>query len=145
LVYFNEQIEVTKSEFYSGRQARSLQLWRSLFEQYPDLVLKSEAAFNLFIDLGCHDEADALLQEARKRYPRYKLLYATIFARIAYRRGNLEEALTRYAIVRREFPEAADGYGIAAAILNDLGRSEESEAMLETGIRKLPNRIGRLL
>jgi tetratricopeptide (TPR) repeat protein len=139
--FFSDQIDVARSEFDQGRREKALETWRKMHAQYPDLCLTSEKAFNLFIDLGNHDEAEALIQEGRRRYPRHKALYATVFARVAYRRGDLEEALRRYDIVRRGFPRVADGYGIAAACFSDLGRRDEAEAMLERGVRTLPNNL----
>jgi len=137
--YFSEQILDATREFNDGRPGKALEIWRRMHTQYPDLSLTSEEAFNLFVDFGRHDEAEALIQDGRRRYPRYRSLYDAALARVAYRRGDLEEALRRYEALRDKFPQVADGYGIAAACLSDLGREVAAEAMLERGIRRLPN------
>jgi predicted Zn-dependent protease len=126
-------------EFSHQRPRKALEIWRRLYGQYPDLCLRTEKALNLFIDLCLHDEAEAMIQDGRRRYPRLRSLYETAFARVAYRRGDLEEALRRYEVVRRRFPQVADGYGIAAACLTALERADEAESMLARGIRKLPD------
>jgi tetratricopeptide (TPR) repeat protein len=135
--FFTEQIELALKEFSHQRPQKALEIWRRMHAQFPDLCLKTEKALNLFIDIGRHDEAEALIQDGLRRYPRSRSLYETASARVAYRRGDLEEALRRYDAVRRRFPQVADGYGIAAACLTALGRADEAESMLERGIRKL--------
>jgi tetratricopeptide (TPR) repeat protein len=92
----------------------------------------------LLLKLGSFDEVDAMMQEGRKRYPREEH-YARGYAQSARRRGNLQEALLRCEIVRRRFPRVAEGYAIAAACLNDLGRHDEAESMIRRGVQKLPN------
>ena len=137
--YFAEQIKLARSEIDWGSRERALEIWRRMHAQFPDLTLKSEKAFNVFIDIGSLDEAEALIQAGRKRYPRYRSVHAAAFARVAYRRGDFEEALRRYEIVRRKFPWVIDSYDIAAACLSDLGRHDEAEEMLKLGVRKHPD------
>ena len=137
--FFTEQVAVALQELSHQRRQKALEIWRRMYAQYPDLCMKSEKALNLFVDLCLHDEAEALIEDGRRRYPRSRALYAAAFARVAYRKGDLEEALKRYEVVRRRFPQVVDGYGIAAACLSALGRAGEAEAMLESGLRKHGN------
>ena len=139
--YFMEQINFAKHEFDEGNPKRALEIWRRMYGQFPDLCLTSEKAFNLFIDLGCHDEAESLTREGSKRYPRHRALFAAYFARIAYRRGDLEEAVSRCAALRRKFPHLAEGFTIAANSLSDLGRLEDADAMLARGVSKLSGEV----
>jgi predicted Zn-dependent protease len=114
---------------------------RQAFRELRAIEEGGSGAFSKFflIDVGPHDEAEALIREGRRRHPRFRSLYAAAFARVAFRRGDFEEALRRYEIVRRGFPQVADGYNIAAACLTELGRRDEAEAILERGVRKLPD------
>ena len=141
LGFFSDQIGVARAEFDRGGQDKALRIWREMHTRFPDLTLTSEKAFNLLIDFGQHEQTEALIHEGRKRYPKYKSLFASVAARVAYRRGDLDEALRRCEMVRRQFPRVADGYTIAAACLNDLGRQDESEALLRSGVQKVTDNL----
>lgn len=134
--FFTEQIELALMELSHQRRQRALEIWRRMYSQYPDLCLKSERALNLFVDLCLHDEAEVLIEEGRRRFPRGRSLYDTALARVAYRRGDFKEALRRYEVVRRGFPQVVDSYTLAAVCLSALGSADEAEAMLERGMRK---------
>lgn len=90
------------------------------------------------LDLGRYDEADAMMQEGRRRYPHHAH-FTRGYAQSARQRRNFQEALRRCEILRKKFPRVADGYTIAAACLTDLGHYDEAEAMIGRGVRKLPN------
>jgi tetratricopeptide (TPR) repeat protein len=136
--FFSDQIDLAKEALERGAREKALLIWREMHALYPDLTMKSEKASNLLIDAGRHEEAEALIHEASKRYPRQKSLYAALFIRVAYRRGDFDEALRRCDAVRRKFPDVVDGYSLAAAALSDMGRPNEAEAMLGRGAQKIP-------
>jgi predicted Zn-dependent protease len=139
--YFSERIIDAKREFDEGRQARALEIWRGTYAQFPDLCLQSEKAFSLFIDLGCHEEAEALVQQARARNRRHQALFDAYIARIAYHRRDLEKAARLCRDLRRKFPRSADGYTIAATCLTELGRLEEADEILGSGVSKLADGV----
>jgi predicted Zn-dependent protease len=139
--FFSEQINLARQEFEIGRADKAFEIWRRIRVQFPDLCLASEKAVSLFVDIASKDEAEALIQEGRGRYPRYRSIYAAALARVSYRQGDLAMALRRYEVVRRKFPRVADGYSVAAACLGTLGRHDEAEAMLARGVRKLPGNV----
>jgi len=141
LGYFSDQITQAIIAFDGGAHDRAMQVWQEMHRTFPDLTITSAKALNLLIDMRRFDEADALILEGRSRYPRLKAMYAAAFARVAYRRGDLEETLRRCESQRREFPKSADGYMIAANALRDHGRHEEGEAILGRGVLKLPDEM----
>jgi tetratricopeptide (TPR) repeat protein len=136
--FFVEQILDARSSLIRGDRPLALRIWRDMNERFPKLILTSDEALNLLVDLGQYDEADALVRTGRKRYPRYRLMYAAIFARAAQGRGDADETLRRCAILRRKFPHSGVGYTVAASCLSSLGRQEDAEAMIEQGVRKVP-------
>jgi tetratricopeptide (TPR) repeat protein len=139
--YFSDQLHLAKASFDNGAKEKSLRIWREMHMQYPDLSLTSAKALSLLIDLGRHDEAEALVKEGLRRYPRYKTIFAAAFARIAYRRGDLDTAIARCEDLRRRFPRLPDGYSIAADCLTDKGRPADAEELLSRGVGKIPNDV----
>ena len=139
--FFADQLANAKNAFDAGAPDKALHQWRELHRLFPDLTATSARALNLLIDIGQLDEADALIMESRGRYPRFKALYAAAFARVAYRRGDLEQTLRRCERLRHDYPRSADGYTIAAGCLADHGRPDEAEAMIGRGVSKVPGDI----
>lgn len=92
--YFADQIHVAMSACHRGAHEQALTIWRDMNMRYPG-SLTSEKALNLLVGLGCYDEAEALMREGRRRYPRYRSLFAKVSARNAHSRGHLENALQR--------------------------------------------------
>jgi tetratricopeptide (TPR) repeat protein len=134
---FAAQIDRAREAFDRGDREQALTIWHRTRALFPELSMTSEGALQLLLNLGAFDEADALIQKGWRRYPRDAHL-ARGYVRVAYKRGNQEEALRRCEIVRRKSPRIAEGYTTAAACLTDLGRHQEAEAMIERAVRKLP-------
>ena len=143
--YFAEQIDLARRSFEAGDQTGAPDIWNQMHARFPILCLTSENALSLVLDLGLCDEADALIQEGRKRYPRYRRLYAARFARVALRRGDFEEALRRCASLRRKYPSLPEGYGVAATSLVALGRHAEAEVLCGRGAVRLRNDFNLLV
>src|ERR1019366_3714233 len=104
----------------------------------PKLSMTSEDALNLLIDLARFDQAELMIHEGRRRHPWHRAIYAAASARIAYGRGDLEEALRRCETVRRKFPRLAAGYTIATVCFAGLDRPDDAEAMIGQAARKFP-------
>jgi tetratricopeptide (TPR) repeat protein len=136
--YFLEQIDLSRMAFVSGNREEAFDIWRKMNLQFPDLTMVSDRAFNLMLDLGCYDEADAMMREGQKRYPD-SAQFTRGSAQVAHRRQNHQEALIRCEILRKKFPRVAEGYAIAASCLTDLGRHDEAELMIGRGVLKLPD------
>jgi tetratricopeptide (TPR) repeat protein len=100
--------------------------------------LSENVGIDLALDLGCYDEVEALVREACKRYPGYNAkFFATSLARVAYLKGDKEEAVRRCYSLLRQFPSAGVGYHLAADYLGALGRHDEADAVIARGASKL--------
>jgi predicted Zn-dependent protease len=65
-------------------------------------------------------------------------MFAEGHAELVRRRGKPEEALRQCEFIRKRFPNAVGGYRIAAVTLANLGRHQESEAILNQADQKFP-------
>src|SRR5579872_556023 len=82
-------------------------------------------------------EADELLAAALDRFEATPGLLAE-HAWAAYRRQAWDAAAERFARVRQRFPDEPAGYLGGAAVLAQQGRVPDAEALLELGIRQIP-------
>jgi tetratricopeptide (TPR) repeat protein len=135
---FSNELERARNTFDRGERGEAVELWQKLPAVFPDLSMTSCKVLNLALDLGCYDEAEALMQAGSRRYPHHAAYFYSGLARIAYRRGDLVEAIHRCEILRRKFPRTTEGYSVAATCLSDLGRHEEAEAIIGSGVSKIP-------
>jgi tetratricopeptide (TPR) repeat protein len=137
-MFFTDQTDLAREAYHRGDRDQAYEIWRAMHVRFPGLSMASEKGLDLLVDLGRHDEAEALVRDAQRRHPWHGALYARVLARIAHERGDLEEALRRCGILRRKHPRVAESYTIAAACLAALDRHEEAEAIIARGVRKLP-------
>jgi tetratricopeptide (TPR) repeat protein len=136
--HFVIQIDLARRALKQGDRPQAVEIWRQMRARFPGLSATSEDGLSLALDLGYYDEAEAMLREGHRYQPDRKALFAMGLARVAYRRGDSEEAVRRCMTLLRTFPAMADGYHIAATCLTGLGRHEEADAMLERGVSNLP-------
>jgi tetratricopeptide (TPR) repeat protein len=137
--YFGERIDEAIEEFKCGNKERARSIWDEMYAAYPYPALFSVPALKLLLDLECFDEADALMQQGLKRSPA-NAHFAIGRARIAYRRGDFEQALRHAAVVRRWFG-LCDGYTVAAACFDALGRHDKAESMLRRANRRFSDNL----
>jgi tetratricopeptide (TPR) repeat protein len=135
---FSNKIDIARQTFNAGDSARALEIWRELNAQFPEMSATSETGLKLALNLGCFDEAEALMQQGRRRHPARAQFFLLGLARVAHRRGNAEDAVRQCTVLLRKFPRAADGYHLAANCLIGLGRHDEADAMLGRGVIRLP-------
>lgn len=120
-----------------GDRRSALQLWYEARDNYPGLVRRSPETLDVLLDLRCFDEAEELVQEAKRRAPR-ELSTLEAYAKVAERRGEIEEASRRWAEVRRRFPNNWKCYVRGAACLRDLGLLNDAGALANTATRRFP-------
>ena len=89
-------------------------------------------------EFGRYQEAEAILAGALARFPNDSGPVID-FAAIAQARGDHEEAIDRWRIVRDRFPDQGSGYAGGAAVLHAAGRPDEAEALIATALERLPN------
>ena len=75
------------------------------------------------------EEAETLLEAAQLRFPAHAP-FAIEAAQIAQRRGDLPEALRRWAVVQQRFPDEPMGYSGAATAHRGAGDFDQADAML---------------
>jgi len=123
---------------YARNDQRSLQeFWGNILRRYRKFIPDSTDALDLQLDMRRFDEAEQLFKEARARRPR-EPRYAIGLARVAQRRGDLDQAISRWREIQRKFPLIADGYFEGAASLTKAGRFGDAESVLKKGFAKVP-------
>ena len=136
--HFVIKIDIARRALKQGDRAQAVEIWRQVRAQFPGVSAISEEALGLALDLGYYDEAEVMLKDGPKYRPDREAYYLTGLARVAYRRGEPEEAVRRCSVLLRRFPTTADGYHIGATCLSELGRHEEADALLARGLASLP-------
>jgi tetratricopeptide (TPR) repeat protein len=82
-------------------------------------------------------EAEAMLAGALARFPN-ELAPVVEFAAVADARGDREDSIERWAIVRERFPDQEIGYVHAVELLRAAGRHQETEALLAAAVERFP-------
>jgi tetratricopeptide (TPR) repeat protein len=123
-----------------GDPAEALRCWRVARARFPNLVLTHPDSLKVLFGLNLFDEAEELMAEGQKRYPRDPY-FAEGSARAAHRRGDVAEAVRQYVRIRNKFPGRPMAYTNGAAALRDLGRPEEAEQVLGRALTLFDNDI----
>jgi len=118
--------------------------WERARVLVPDTVLRSPDSLTILLELKRYDEAEALMLERQKRI-RGDRLCLTGLARIAEARGDMEEAVKRWDVVRRRVKDSLEGYVGSARCLVDLDRLDEAEAALKRALLYDPKGHGMLV
>jgi len=86
-----------------GDNVAALATLRGLLEESPDHPLPYLRAATVLMDLRQFDDAESLLSAGAERFPQ-DAGFVIDRAWVALRRGDLGEAATRWATVRKEVP-----------------------------------------
>jgi tetratricopeptide (TPR) repeat protein len=117
---------------------RASQLWDEACAVSRAVAYSSENAADVLIGLGRSDDAEALAlrgMQLDKRNP----AFAQGYAYVAERRGDWEEAVRRWHVVRRRFPDRERGWQSLTHCLIGAGRPAEAEAVALQGMAKFPD------
>ena len=87
---------------------------------------------------GDQPAADALIGEALTRFPDFVTGFA-VWADMAVRQRDWEEAAHRWAVVRARFPLDGSGYVLGAQALEQLGRFDDADQVLTEGHTRKPD------
>jgi tetratricopeptide (TPR) repeat protein len=137
---FDGMIDEAADMLERGQPSRAADLWRQANARFPDLAMQSRSLVNILLRLRLFDEAEDLLNRSMRRYPRSAHPLENL-ARVAYTRGDREEAVRRCEALRKKYPKSLDGYWSAAASLSELGRSQEAEDILGRGLKVIPDDV----
>jgi tetratricopeptide (TPR) repeat protein len=113
-------------------------LWQDALERYPAFARSAPDAVEIEMGLGRFDEAEALIVEKRQSAPRDPQ-FAGWYGLLGQRRGDDDEAIRRWAEVRRTFPRYWMGYVFGSRCLRRAGKLVEAEALAKRAIQLFPN------
>jgi len=118
----------------------AIEVWTKLLDRHSADARASPLALPLLIGLRRFEEAEALMRQGQKAHPRDPL-YAKGLADIAQAKGDHEDAIQHYAVLRKRFPGIIEGYVCGAVSLLATNRLDEAEALAERAIKLFPNDI----
>src|SRR5262249_33178281 len=108
--------------------AEALRRWGAVRKNFPDWPGGYTGTAMIYRELTWFDEAEVTLEDAVERFPADTDL-SVEYARFEQARGNASAAAERWQAVRDRFPDERAGYEEGAAVLRELGRDEEAEAL----------------
>ena len=126
-----------------ARVAEDFKNWKvatSRWEQVSDRfghVIGLLGQARVMVVVGRPDEAERMLLDARTKFE-YDSDVAVTWARLAERRGNLEQALERWTFVRRRFPQFIAGFRESARLLQATGKIEQLQGLLRDAAERFP-------
>jgi predicted Zn-dependent protease len=103
----------------------------------PNYVLTCPDTIEIMLRLGDFDELESFTLKGAKLFPK-KPHYLEGYALAAERQRHFDEAVRRWAVVRKKFPNERLAYVCAVGCLRQLGRLDEAEDLLRSAMRQVP-------
>jgi tetratricopeptide (TPR) repeat protein len=100
--------------------------WERARALLPNFLFTSPDTIEVLLELRRYDEAEMVMRERGKRFPR-DTDHLIGLARVAERRGDLEDAVTRWKLVSRRVANTSEGNLGCARCLIGLDRLREAE------------------
>lgn len=132
-----ELLADARSALIREDRAMALRVWKELDAKYRELAKASPEFLAIALELRLFDEAEAILAADMNRHSS-RMFCLEGLAQVAQRRGDAEEAIRRWELVRRKFPQRSSGYYGGAASLVAAGRLAEAGKLAEAAVRKFP-------
>ena len=123
---------------------RAQEIWAKLKRDYPTDVDSSPLALDLLLRLRHYDEAQELMLRGQKQHPSHAH-FPLGLAQIAMSRGNFDEAIERFAAVRKRFPHVLTAYMSASMALRIRNRHGEAEALAILTMKRFDTDAGGYL
>jgi tetratricopeptide (TPR) repeat protein len=133
-------VEFARIAHRSANWPEALRRWQDVATRFPE---NADAAAGVGTALqmeGLLDQADTWLADACERFPNGQGV-AVEYARVAHRKSDWNEALSRWQSVMARFPQGADSYAGAAVALERLGRHDERETLLADAVSRFPSHM----
>jgi tetratricopeptide (TPR) repeat protein len=127
-----------------GDQREATELWTKSLDRYPADTVASRLALPILIGLRRFDEAEALMHQGQKKYPR-DARFAVGLGEISYARGDHKMASERWGALRKNFPGVMQGYIRGAESLRTLDRLDEAEDLAKKAMDQFHEEIGGFL
>lgn len=118
--------------------AEAARRWQAVRMRFPDHSASYTGAAQALREERRFEEADAILAEALRRFPRDPGVRSE-YGWLAQLAGNLPEAQRRWQEMRERHPEHSVGYTAGAVVLRDQRRFGEAAALLIESIERFPN------
>ncbi|HUB10662.1 MAG TPA: tetratricopeptide repeat protein [Acetobacteraceae bacterium] len=134
---FKGAVEEARSAYARNDQRSLREFWDNILRRYRKFIPDSTDALDLQLDMGRFDEAEELFREAQSRRPR-EARYSIGLARVAQRRGDVDQAISRWNAFRKKFPLMVEGYSEGAASLAKAGRFADAGKVLQSAFGRLP-------
>jgi tetratricopeptide (TPR) repeat protein len=135
-----EELDEALAAIELNDRQKATAIWTRLRNRYPTEVRGWPSALDVLLKLGRFSEAELLMREGQKRYPR-EVHFASGLGATAHARGDHDQAVEFYAALRKQFPGAIEGYALAAQSLAAAGRLEEAEALAKQAMGRFPGDI----
>jgi tetratricopeptide (TPR) repeat protein len=117
------------------------QRWEDARGRMPNFIYQSEDSLPILLGLKRFDEAEAFMNEGRRRSPRdHRWLKG--LARIAYASGDIAEAARRWKAAQSGGMDSSEAWVQEGACLRALGRLDEAEAVFNHVLRLDPSDVG---
>jgi tetratricopeptide (TPR) repeat protein len=111
----------------------ALNAWRALREVHPRELMGFLGGAASLRQLKRLDEAEALLREARERWPENRQVLVDL-GYLGIAKGDFTAALPIWSEVRARFPKNVDGYLWGALALRELGQLQAAEELARAGL-----------
>jgi len=111
--------------------------WEDVKANFPKVPEAYIRLSSLAARSGHPEESERILKEGMIELPDHPQLHID-YAWNARRRGDLQEALKRWEVVKTRFPERPEGYWVTARILMDLNRVDDADLLLAPSLRLFP-------
>lgn len=139
---FPNPLQRARSALEAGDIESAIRNWEEAKVLMPNLITRSEEAFQIVLDLGRFEEAELLLGKMRKHYllgPGYTEFYLPSLALILERRGDLTAAVRAWKKLRRLTPHSIVPYIREATCLCGLDKLHDAEVLFDYVLAKQPN------
>jgi tetratricopeptide (TPR) repeat protein len=133
-------LNISKICLDSGDTVKAAAQWDQARLLLPNAILKAPESLEILLGLKRYGEAEALMQERKRRFPRDRV-YLTGLARIAEARGDIAEALKQWEHVRDTSRDSPAGYVGCGNCLEVLGRLDEAEVQFDRAIQRAPDKL----
>jgi tetratricopeptide (TPR) repeat protein len=134
-------LHLAKLALERGEAATAASRWEAARARLPNFIYKSDDSLPLLLGLKKYDEAEALMLEGQRRFPRDRRWLAGL-ARISEHRGDYPEAVRRWKAVQQSRPAGVEAWVREGACLRALGRPVEAEAAFDRALRRDPTEMG---
>ncbi|HEX6443196.1 MAG TPA: tetratricopeptide repeat protein, partial [Stellaceae bacterium] len=130
------QIELAVVSHARRDWPEAVQRWEIVRGEFPNEPLSYSLAAAALREAGRFDEAEALAESARERFPG-DFIALLEYARAAERRDPAR-GLEGWQELRDRCPERSEGYAGLAAAFRALGRLDEADAVLAESVERFP-------